>query len=450
MSEKKLRRIAVEMLSEVMGADGAKSRDALDLAALGSNLDARDRAFVMEAAYGTIRHLYTLQWILGMFAKKPSGLPLKTRTNLYLGIYQLFYMRVPDWAAVNESVNLESRYRSLVNAVLRSAARERAAIESKIEADRQALKDMSDPHEAARMIGRIESYPEWLISRWIARYGVRDAYELAIAGNAIPNITIRANTLRVGRDELLDAMMRSGVSCEPTSVSPVGIRLGPGVTLAGLDEFRGMFMVQDEAAQLVGLLAAPKSGMRVMDACAAPGGKAAHMAELMHDNGEVVALDISPRRVETMKANLDAMGYGCVRPRVGDIHEYSDDSGFDMALADAPCSSMGVIRRNPDVKYRHSENDIARFAERQLDILSACAKLVRPGGRLVYCVCSIEPEEGAGVTEKFLSGNQEYEKVKPVGGIFDGNLIYTSSELRTLTHRDRMDGFYAAAFMRRS
>ena len=448
MAGKNPKRAAVDMLCDVLGAVGAKSRDALDMAALDSGLDARDRAFVMEAAYGTVRYYYTLQWILEMFAKKPSGIPLKTRMNLCLGLYQLFFMRVPDWAAVNESVNMESRYRPLVNAVLRSATRERESIEARMKAERAALMDEKDPAKAARMIGMLESYPEWMIKRWIERYGIVDAYELARAGNAIPNITIRANVLANSRDELLTGLRDAGIECEPTRVSPVGIRLGAGVTVGMLDAFRGRFMVQDEAAQLVGLLAAPRPGMRVLDACAAPGGKAAHMAEMMGDEGEVVAMDISARRVELMRSNFDQAGYESVRAEVGDLLKLKDDHGFDLVLVDAPCSSIGVIRRNPDVKYRHRESDIKKFADKQYEILNACAKLVKNGGVLVYCTCSIEPDEGTAVVGRFLSDNQKYEKANRVGGIFDGNLIYTNSEIRTLPHRDAMDGFYAVALKR--
>lgn len=441
---KEPRKIALRVLGEVLG--GVTSpRNALKTA--GSGLDKRDKAFITELAYGVLRNLYLLDWALAKFLKKPGGLGPRTTNNLRLGAYQALMMRVPEWAAVSEAVGLEIKSPALVNGVLRNLIRQKDAVDAEIAAMREAASAAgTNEKERIRLISTLTSHPRWLIKRWATRFGPGEAFELAEASNRIPPLTLRTNTLRTTRDALMSTLRERSIDASATPLSPEGIKLAGTLPMDEIAGLIGEAYVQDEGAQMISHLLNPSSGERVLDACSAPGGKATHLAQLMGDRGEVLALERDPARAERLGENVGALGLKSVRVVVGDLLEFNAEEhggAFNKVMLDAPCSSLGVARRNPDVKYRHKEADLARFGALQGGLLAAAARLLKPGGLLCYCTCSTEPEEGEDVVAEFLKTSGDSFKLEGVPGNMAA-LPGGGEFWRTYPHRGDMDGFFGA------
>lgn len=438
---------AAEALSLIFRGD-TRPKPALESVA--EDLDRRDRSFLMEIVYGVLRYRDTLDWILGHFLKKTSGLGDMTINNLRTALYQLYFMRVPEWAVVHESVEMEkligkkdrSAKPPLVNAVLRNVIRQK---------DRFTLplRPEEDGSPAAE-IALNASHPRWMVNRWIKRFGPEEARSLAEANNMRPPFTVRTNSLRTSREELLALFLGHGLAATGTDYSPEGITLGEQVSYEDLSFAHGLFSVQDEASQLVSHLLSPLPGERVLDACAAPGGKTGHIAQMMHDEGEVVAVERDFVRCGQLRKNIATLGLRSVRVVNADaagLAGNGSEGTFDRILLDAPCSATGVIRRNPDVKYRHSAADLPRFREKQLHLLKTVSLLLKKGGRLVYAVCSTEPEEGEQVVKDFLKSAPEFR-------IIDADIPFlkeflSEGTMKTFPHKHNMDGFFGAALCRK-
>lgn len=428
------RHIAVIALNKIF-SKGLKPKEALDK--LSGDLDKRDRAFVMEIVYGVLRYRDYLDYMLKDFLRKPSGLSLYTINNLRAAVYQSKYMRVPEWAVVDEAVNIERFNKgktALVNAVLRNFLRNRDEI-------KEVPKDNPIDY-----ISITTSHPKWLVKRWINRFGYDEALELAEANNRIPPIVIRAEDEKK-REEILKEFSGKGIEARPTKFSPVGIVLKE---FSSVEFLAHNLFVQDEAAQLVTYLLNPSPHERVLDACAAPGGKTTHIAQMMKNSGEIIAVESEEKRIKQLKENVSRFGLQSIKIAHGDVKSL-DVGQFDRILIDAPCSSIGVIRRNPDVKYRHTKKDLIGYKKNQFDMLMAVSRFLKKDGIMVYSVCSTEPEEGEEVIKDFLQGNTDfsiiegdYDFLKPFEILDEqGHVFY-----RTFPHRHDMDGFFAARLKR--
>lgn len=404
-------------------------------------LDRRDRAFLMELLYGVLRYTITLDWILSRFLKRPEGLDRFTLTNLRLAAYQIVFLRTPDWAVVSEAMRLEKeKHRkggrpSVVNAVLRSLLRRRD----------EFLLPLSLP-DPVSSISVNASLPAWLVRRWVERFGPDRARDLAAAYNGIPPLTLRVNTLRSSREEVLQMLDENSIGAEPAAIAPEGIRLTGTHVYSDLSFLQGLVIAQDEASQLVSHLLGPVQGERVLDACAAPGGKTTHIAQLMGDHGEIIAVEKDPERITLLKENVGELGIRSVRVMNADVLDLPDSEVFDRILLDAPCSSLGVMRRNPDVKYRHRARDLTGFGERQFGLLRSVSRLLRPGGVLVYSVCTTEPEECDNVIRRFLQASGEFRIIDAVPGPL-GSLV-TEGFLKTDPLSQGMDGFFGVGLCR--
>ena len=327
--------------------------------------------------------------------------------------------RVPESAAVNESVNLAKRMgpswaSGLVNGVLRSITRTKK------------LPDplASDLPEAEKLAAAF-SHPEWMVKRWIDEFGPEDASALLAANNEQAPLTLRIDTTRIARDESVQRLTGSAERVEPTGYSPVGIHLygafRPVAELPGYDD--GWFSVQDESAQVVGLLSGVKPGESVLDACAGRGGKTMHLARMT--DGIVTGLDPDKGRLALADNEIKRLGLENVRMVHGDLlADPPVSDSFDVVLVDAPCSNLGVIRRRPDVKWTKSEGDPAVMSEIQKKLIHAAASFVKPGGRLIYAVCTHTREETLGVTDDFWMNNLEFG-LKPAGP-FSARICQTS------------------------
>jgi 16S rRNA (cytosine967-C5)-methyltransferase len=402
----------------------------------------------------------TLDWRLEPVLDKPlARLPVMVQMLLRLGAYQLLFLdRIPPSAAVNESVQLARTHaRALgrdwggfVNAVLRQLIREPARPWPPLE---------SDP---AKALALRYSVPEWLSQRWIDRLGVAPA-EVACEGvSRVPPVTLRVNRLKTNREELLAHLQQAGVPARPTSVSSVGIVVEDGGSIPSLPGFQdGAFYVEDEAAQLIPPLLDAQSDDVILDACAAPGGKATHLAELIHDRGIICAVDRKDARLDLLRSNCVRLGIQCIAPIVGDVRQplewiraVGDSVGaiqdgtvrFDRILVDAPCSGLGVLRRHPEAKWRKDSAAFSRHHHLQLQILESIAPCLRHAGVLVYSTCSTEPEENESVIEQFLRAHAEFrrESVAPWLPAGAQGFLTERGDLSTMGNRLSMDGFYAA------
>lgn len=373
------------------------------------------RAWTREVLFGVIRHLSEIDFIIDRL--RQGELDADTRALLRLGIYQLWHMRIATHAAVNETVNLAGRARSMVNAILRRALRERDALDN-------ALRKAPD---FIRL-----SHPEFLIRRWTEQFGEEAALALCEINNRPSEVFARANGLRTTAIELAQSVPGAEVS----SFHPKAIRTPrlPDTWLSG-----GMAYVQDPSTLVACDLLDPQPTDQVLDACAAPGGKTTYLSELMGDRGHIIACDLWKSRVEYLQRNIRRLGVRNTQPIVADLMKPNPllkPASFDRILLDAPCSNTGVIRRRVDVRWRLSEEDFVRMPEQQFALLRRMVDLLKPSGVLVYSTCSLEEEENERVIERALAelpGLQctEQRRTRPwidgVDGAFAARLVRTGS-----------------------
>lgn len=410
-----------------------------------ASLSSLDAAFIRELVYGVLRNRERLDWALDRFSERPvAGTDAWTRNILRLGAYQLLHLdRVPPSAAVNTSTELakrRGRKPGYVNGLLRELERRRNGI---------VWPGAED--EVARL-SVIHSHPRWLVRRWVARFGPERTEALLRENNQRSPLVIRTNTLRATRDELRASLAGEGVETRETGRSPAGLIMdAPPSGMTELAAYRmGWFTVQDEAAQIVSLLLSPRPGERVLDACAAPGGKATHLAELMRNEGEVVALELDRQRMKRISENSGRLGITVIRPVQGDAASFSGGP-FDKVLVDAPCSGLGVLRRHPDGRWTKGEKVLKERQALQKRILENCSRLLKPGGALVYATCTTEPEENEEVVSSFLrdaEGTFAIDPPLPFLSAAAAELVDQSGFFRTFPADPRLDGFFGVRIRR--
>jgi 16S rRNA (cytosine967-C5)-methyltransferase len=354
--------------------------------------------------------------------------------------------KVPVSAAVNESVEIAKASgregaAGFVNAVLRRVSDGRI--------------DLDLPHsKGPPSISILHSHPLWLVERWIQEMGMDEAIELCKANNRIPPLSLRTNTLKTSRANLLAEIKEEIPRANPTPFSPEGILIDPPVPLSKIPRFRdGWFQVQDESSQMMGHIVDPKPGERVLDACAAPGGKTTHLAQLMANRGRIYAADISARRLSLLEENCHRLGAIIVTPLRKDLAKpvvFAGDERFDRILVDPPCSGLGTLWRNPDIKWNRKAEEISKFRGIQRTILHHVARWLRKGGSLVYGTCTLTREESEEVLEDFMAEHRGFEledlrRVLPQGL---EPLVGDDGFFHSFTHRHGMDGFFAARLKR--
>ena len=396
--------------------------------------DPRERALARELASGVVRHLPSLRHVLGALLARPlRRQDERLETVLLLGLYQILHTRVPPHAAVHETVRLAGRpawRRGLANAVLRRAATERDAI----------LRDLErSPDPEAR-----HAHPGWMIDRLRADWP--DDWEAILAANAArAPMTLRAGRRAGGRAACLEALRRAGLEASPHSVAPDAVVLLHPVGVDDLPGFAdGAVSVQDAAAQLAVPLLDLAADLRVLDACAAPGGKTAQIADAEPRLRDLVAVDVDPDRLARARENLARTGGRArlVAANAGAPEEWWDGVPFDRILIDAPCSGSGVIRRHPDIKLHRRVSDLDPLAARQSALLDAAWNMLAPSGRLVYATCSVFLQEGAGQVARFLERHHDAEPVRFAWGRACG------PGRQILPGDADMDGFFHACISR--
>ncbi|HEV8319010.1 MAG TPA: transcription antitermination factor NusB [Vicinamibacterales bacterium] len=462
----------------------AHSRRSLD--------DERDRALAAAIVVGTLRWQRTLDHLITHFARRPvARMDEEVLTILRSSMYQLLHLdRVPAAAVVDDAVDLTRAARKpsaagFVNAILRSLLRQRhrlplpARPDTKerrqavpVDAERhQAVPEDAERHQAvpedaerrqavpedaadyqARLayLGITHSHPDWLVDRWLTRYGFEAAEAWTRFNNDTPGLTIRVNTLRASVEDAMRVLATEGIVTERTRYAPSGLVVTEGNPLRRSPD--GLVFVQDEASQLVPLLVDPQPGERILDLCASPGGKTTAMAAAMRDEGLIVACDVRPRRVELLRRTVEMSGARRVRLlQVDSRGPLPMGPLFDRVLVDAPCSGLGTIRRDPDIRWRRRAEELAAFADDQVRLLDRAAAVLGPGGRLVYATCSSEPEENEEVVDRFLASRPDVElidlRAEPLPAMLH-QLVDDRGMFRTLPFRHGLEAFFGAVLRR--
>ncbi len=374
--------------------------------------DDRDRGLALEIVTGTVRWQRSLDYLVQHYSRRALGkVDDEVVVILRMSLYQLLHLdRVPAAAVVDDAVDLARAARKpsasgFVNAVLRSTLRERHHLPFPTRPD-----DSQDLEAVIQYLGLTQSHPDWLVGRWLERYGLEAAERWVRFNNVAPLLTIRANRLRMTREALQSALASQGVESEPTKYAPNGLTITSGNPIRHSTD--GSFFVQDEASQLVPLILAARPGEAVLDLCASPGGKTTAIAADMEDIGRLIATDVRGRRIGLLHETVRASGARSVRiVQVAASGPLPFEPVFDRVLVDAPCSGLGTVRRDPDIRWRRTEADLSRLAGDQVALLTRAAEVVRPGGRLVYATCSSEPEENDDVVRAFLANHPTFELV---------------------------------------
>jgi 16S rRNA (cytosine967-C5)-methyltransferase len=349
--------------------------------------------------------------------------------------------RVPAFAAVNDAVTLvrgAPGIAAYVNAVLRAFTRRGVA-----------EREPPLPRDPLEALATRCSFPTWLAGRWVARYGATEAEALMRALNERPPLTVRANTLRTSREALAARLREDHLEARATALAPEGVVVEGGGDPGGWRAFaEGLCAIQDEGSMLVARLLEPEAGARVADVCAAPGTKTTHLAQLMDNRGRVLAFDPQPARLGRIGEAAERLGVTIVQAVQGEVETLAPAwaGACDGVLVDAPCTNLGVLRRNPEVKWRRRPADLAAAADRQRGILAAASALVRPGGRLVYATCSLEPEENDDVARDFLVSRPDFVVDSPAQFPVAPD---AAGFVRCLPHRHGTDGFTAVRWRRR-
>jgi 16S rRNA (cytosine967-C5)-methyltransferase len=411
------------------------------LASEADGLDARDRALATQIAYGTVQRRATLDHVLAQLVSRPlCSLEPGVLAAIRVGLFQLLYLdRVAPHAAVDESVELAKRHSrggsGLVNAVLRRAAREREGL----------LEGLSDqtPEDAAVM----HSVPEWLAKLWWSELGAAQARELLAQVNRPPESALRINPLVAAIDELVAQLP---VLSHPAPALPEGVVLEAPLDVYGSELWRsGAIMAQSRASMLVARSLAPAPGDRVLDLCAAPGGKTTHLAALIENRGEIVAVERHPGRARALEETCRRMDARCVSVTVEDAAELRTDARFDRVLVDPPCSGLGTLQSRPDRRWRATPAAITELAGQQARILGGGAAATRPGGSLVYSVCTISRSETEDVVGAFLRSHRDWT-ADDLGAVYPQWRYHREGRyLQLLPSRDRTDGFFIARLSRR-
>jgi 16S rRNA (cytosine967-C5)-methyltransferase len=446
--QKSSRKLALQVLSQLNTGKG-RARDILNKSIRENKPSKQDKSFLTELVYGTIRWRGNLDWIISQFVppRKLSKLRPEVVNILRLGLYQLFFLNsVPDHAAVNESVEIAKKYGGifrLVNAVLRRAARNR--------------KNISYPDIHSEPVSHVSSkysYPEWLVNRWIDRFGTQETIQLCLANNQRAPFYIRTNILKTSRDQLIISLEKEGTQVKKSEKLPESLEIMElSLPIYELSSYKqGWFQVQDESSMLASRILDPQSGETIIDACAAPGGKTTHIAELMGNWGKIYAFDESARRLPLILESCRRLGVTIVEAKKADarrLDEHLQGEKAHRVIADVPCSGLGVLRRRVEARWRRTPEQLREFPQLQYEILASVSRHVKSGGILVYCTCTIEPEENQQVVEQFLKKHPQFrlQSVKPFLPEHlqkAEKLILKEGYMQTYPHLHHMDGFFVA------
>lgn len=441
LSTSNARQLALKILLKI-DRKNSYTDVALNRALNQSNLSSSDRSLCTELVYGIIRHQRTLDSLIDQLGKKKAQQqPPNLRRILHIGLYQLRYLdHIPPSAAVNTSVDLAKenklqRLSGVVNGILRQYIRTTQGNHDPLILPNDTLKKLAIQY----------SFPDWIIETWLQKWGEETTEKMCHWFNQSPNIDIRVNPLKTNLETLQTQLTSAGVNVTPLGRFPCALRLkgkiGTIPTLPGFSQ--GHWTVQDTSAQLVSYFLDPQPGETIIDACAAPGGKTTHIAELMGDQGTIFACDRTPSRLKKVQENSQRLELNCIETVVGDsryLQQFINKG--DRVLVDVPCSGLGTLHRHPDIRWRQTPENIRELTSLQLEILNQAAQWVKPQGTLVYSTCTLNPPENQEIIQTFLSTHSHW-KIEPPNPHWAFSPFLTSSQwIQMLPHKQDSDGFF--------
>ncbi|AOC90989.1 16S rRNA (cytosine(967)-C(5))-methyltransferase RsmB [Bacillus amyloliquefaciens] len=446
MKKINVRELALEAL-EKLEQNQAYSNLLLTSVIKTNTLSDQDRGLLTELVYGTLQNKIALDYMLKPFIRKPNKVKPWVIQLLRLSAYQMEYLeKIPDRAAIHEAVEIAKKrghkgIASFVNGILRSLQREGAPSFAGIE----------DP---VLRLSTETSHPEWLVKEWVEAYGFEAAEKICRIHLVPPKQTLRVNRIKADKETLLNEMENAGLEAEAGDLSPDAIKLLKG-SIASTEFFQnGQVSIQDESSMLVARALDPKPGETVLDACAAPGGKSAHIAELMQNEGSLTSLDLHRHKVKLIQEGAERLGLTIINAQTMDARKAGDAFGaerFDRILVDAPCSGFGVIRRKPDMKYTKTPEDSRRLSEIQLGILREIAPLVKKGGTLVYSTCTMDRTENEEVMHAFIQEHPEFEPDLSLEKRLPekARAFVQDGSLQILPHYFGTDGFFISSMRKK-
>lgn len=439
-----VRGTAVKILNRVERTDSYLDK-LLDSELRSPDISDVDKGLLTELVHGVLRWQNKLDWVLngfshGNFAKAE----INVKNAMRVALYQILFLdRIPHAAAVNEAVEFVKRIRGdkpagLVNAVLRNVIRNIEGIR------------YPDPAEdQVQYLSVVFSHPHWMVKRWLRRFDAEEVQKLLTTNNDRPALSLRINRMKIDPGHFLTLLEQQQIQYTGSTHIGYFVRVKSLTRIGQMDLFRnGMFTIQDESAALPCLLLAPKPGERVIDLCAAPGGKTTHIGELMKNEGEIIAVDKYEAKLSLIKAACDRLGLRNVHLQAVDATTLESEQA-DKVLLDAPCSGLGVLSKKPDIKWKRDISDVYKLVKIQADLMENAARLVKPGGVLVYCTCTTEPDENQEVVKAFLQAHPEFS-IDPAGPFVSNDLVTPEGFIETFPHRHAMDGSFAARLIKAS
>ncbi len=437
-----VRGLAVKILNRVERTD-AYLEKLLDNEMRNAEISGPDKALLYEIVHGVVRWMGRLDWVLNGFYKGQFSKAIPNLKNcLRVALYQILFLdRVPDYAAVNEAVEFIKKLQGqkpadLTNAILRNIIRSKNGIR------------YPDPTEdLIGFMSAFHSHPSWLVKRYVNRFGKEATEKLFTANNEKPFLTLKINSVKVQHEEFKNLLNSVNLKFVQGKYLHDFFKLQNLTNITAWEYYNsGYFDVQDESAGLACRLLDVKPGLRVLDMCAAPGGKTSYIAGLMQDHGEIVALDRYESRLQILSKNIKRLGFKSIRPLVMNAMDYNRKD-FDRILVDAPCSGTGTLSKKPDIKWKIDLLDIKKLSELQYSLLTKASTLIKQEGVLVYSTCSIEPEENIEVVKKFLEANSGFKLLNASENMPQG-VVDDNGCISTFPHSHQMDGAFAAKLIR--
>ncbi|WP_088105047.1 16S rRNA (cytosine(967)-C(5))-methyltransferase RsmB [Halalkalibacter urbisdiaboli] len=446
---KQVREVAVEVLLQIE-KNQAYSNLLLNQTVNRTKLERRDIGLLTELVYGTIQRRDMLDFFLTPFVKKGlHTLEDWVRILLRLSVYQLAYLdRVPDRAVVHEAVNIAKKrghkgISGMVNGVLRSIQREGLP----------TFETITDPIERLAIE---TSHPLWLVKRWVEQYGFEETTLICQSSLIPPSVTVRVNRIKATPEEVIEKLAHEDITARKGELSEDAIVIESGNVFETAVFKDGFVTVQDESSMLVGRALGALSGMSVLDACAAPGGKSTHIAEQMDNMGRLFSVDLHEHKVKLIVEQANRLGLSMIETKVSDSRKLDtifEKETFDRILIDAPCSGFGVIRRKPDIKWAKREKDIDAIKRIQQEILTAVAPYLKKGGTLVYSTCTVDKDENEETVREFLTKHHDFVHDDTLQERLPEKVVassrYQSGMVTILPHDFQSDGFFIAGFKKK-
>ncbi len=442
------RKVALDALLEVEKMDGYSNK-VLNRMLSEAGLEAADRRLTTRLLYGVLENKNLLDHIIRQYINfRINKLDPAIRNILRMGIYQIVFMEsIPDSASVNEAVklakNYQNRYSGFVNGVLRNFVRKD-----------KAYKLPNKEKDLLNHLSVVYSHPNWIVERWLKRYGAEFTEALLKSNNEIPELYGRVNTMKTNREVVIQKLEFEGFLVEAGALpDSFKVKTENAGSLADSKTFKsGEVTIQDIAAQAVGYVAAPEPGQLTIDMCAAPGGKSTHLAAIMNNEGRVLSWDIYDHKIAKINENADRLELSCIEAKLKDALEIDEQllGKADVVLIDAPCSGLGIIRRKPEIKFNKTAEDIQDLAEIQAEMLNVAAMYLKTGGHLIYSTCTIEPEENEEQVKLFLEKHPNFELAKLDLEVLPESWTEGSDGYITLyPHIHGTDGFFISKFVKK-